>query len=1028
MRRLARCLVLAALAAAPAAAQQIALPRVEQMPALPPDYRLLDWDRLAQRYDSLVFDLGRTGTYLPLAAAYAATANYPATGGFGLQSYVGSGNAVPGEAINALPALVGGTLVGADKRAQFGVDWVLRAQEYFNRRPEENVYLNAPVAQSGDDWWYDTMPNVFFYQLRALYPGAEHFDAQFASVADQWLRAVEALGGRTTPWAPPGVAYRGFALSTMTPRLTGVPEPEAAGAIAWLLYAAHRETGEDRYRIGAELALDALARQTQNPSYELQLPYGTLAASRMNAEVGTAYDLTQLLSWSFARGPLRGWGTLAGIQRGGYTLDGLVGEVDGDGYAFALNGYQQAAALVPVARYDDRYARALGRWMVNLASASRLFFPPSLPPENQDGGPWTAAHDPHGVIGYEALRGAFNGRRPFATGDALAGGWAPTNLALYGTSSVGYLAALVDSTDVPGILRLNLLATDAYHGPAYPSALLYNPHPTERTVRVPLGAGTVDIYDAVSDTWLARAVTDSASIAIPADAARVLVFPPAGGAETLEHGRLAVDGVVVDYRHGALGDRPPRIRALAATATTLSRGQTATLYCTAADRENPDVGIGWTATGGTLVPAGARATWSSETPGAATVTCTVTDSAGQTAAQSVALTVVTNQAPGAPVITATPDVVDLGGSTSLACAATDPDGDPLTYTWEAEAGQIGAAGTPVAYTAPDAPGAWAVICTATDPTGAFTAGTGLVVAGHLVLDLALDATATDASGFGHDGTLLGPTPTAGRTGAPGTALLFDGLDDTVLVPGTPALLPREAVTISLWARPTALPDRELFLLSHGSWQNRWKLSLVPGGVPRWTVRTAAAVADVDGAAPLPVGLYTHLAATYDGQTARLYVSGQPVGQRALAGAMPRTDLPLLLGQMVPGETAYNFPGALDDVQVYNRALSAAEIAALATGGTSAAPGAPGAAPFALGAPYPNPAASSVHLPLDLAAPVHLTAVVADVLGRTVAVLHDGLLDGGAHTLTWDAPVGGGVYLLRVTAGGATATRRVLVVR
>ena len=59
-----------------------------------------------------------------------------------------------------------------------------------------------------------------------------------------------------------------------------MPEPEAAGAIAWILYSAYRETGQERYRIGAEQALAALERQGQNPSYELQLPYGTLAAAR----------------------------------------------------------------------------------------------------------------------------------------------------------------------------------------------------------------------------------------------------------------------------------------------------------------------------------------------------------------------------------------------------------------------------------------------------------------------------------------------------------------------------------------------------------------------------------------------------------------------------------------------------------------------------------------------------------------------------------------------------------------------------
>lgn len=39
-----------------------------------------------------------------------------------------------------------------------------------------------------------------------------------------------------------------------------------------------------------------------------------------------------------------------------------------------MNGFQQAAALAPVAKYDKRYARAIGKWLLNIANASRLFY------------------------------------------------------------------------------------------------------------------------------------------------------------------------------------------------------------------------------------------------------------------------------------------------------------------------------------------------------------------------------------------------------------------------------------------------------------------------------------------------------------------------------------------------------------------------------------------------------------------------------------------------------------------------------
>ncbi len=80
--------------------------------------------------------------------------------------------------------------------------------------------------------------------------------------------------------------YRAFNLATGLPLATSVPEPESAGSIAWLLYNTYLETGNRDYFLGAQLALDFLANWSENPSYELQLPYGTLAAARMNAVEG----------------------------------------------------------------------------------------------------------------------------------------------------------------------------------------------------------------------------------------------------------------------------------------------------------------------------------------------------------------------------------------------------------------------------------------------------------------------------------------------------------------------------------------------------------------------------------------------------------------------------------------------------------------------------------------------------------------------------------------------------------------------
>lgn len=1019
MKGLLKYLFVLVLLGAPmgAGAQQITIPRVEQMPALPASYFVRDWKAVARGFDALVFDADRQGTYLPLVRLYENGPNYPALGGFGLHTYVGTRSPQGNEAITALPALVGATLVGLDKRDQFGQDWVLRAQQYFNNRPSENVYLNGPTATSGTDWWYDTMPNVFFYQLYSLYGSVGDFDRQFGLVADRWLEAIGAMGGSAAPWRVPQMNYRAFALSTMRPLASGVVEPEAAGALAWIEYMAYRQTGDERYRIGAEWAMEFLNSRTSNPSYELQLPYGALAAARMNAELGTRYDVAKLVNWAFEQGPLRGWGSVVGTW-GGYDASGLIGETAGEDYAFVLNGFQQAAALVPLVRYDTRFARAIGRWMANLASASRLFYHPFLPDANQDGEAWAQQYDPDGYIAYEALRERGGTAAPFATGDAVRGGWAATNLSLYSSASVGYLAALVDTTSVPGVLRLDLRATDFFAPEGFPTYLYYNPHANAVRVALSLPEGTFDLYDAASDVFLQRGVSGTALLDLPPDAARVVVLTPAGGVAVEENGQLRVDGVVVDFAVGTPASRP-RVKAFVADAQEIGRAQPVRLYCTGAG--DGTLSYTFAASGGTLGSSGAVGatrvvTWQAAEAGTYAVVCGVTDGQQQQASDTLRLTVVSNFAPRVTAVTATPDLLMPGETATLTCSATDPEGDPITYAWAAEAGTLTASGAEAMWTAPDSSGYFAVRCTATDPEAASGSAEGYVTVGDLVLHLPLDGDAGDASPFGYDGEIVGPVAAPDRKGVMGGALAFDGVDDHVALATSGPLGFTGAVTLTLWMQPAALLDREQFLVSHGSWQHRWKLSITPDEKLRWTINTSGGITDLDAPEPVQPEAFRFVAATYDGAAMRLFVDGTLAATKAHTGLLGTTAHDLLVGQMLPGETAYNFQGVLDEVRLYNRALSADEIRALYDTYT---PVEAGAAPLAtsLGAPQPNPSASTVRLPFALTTGERVRIVLYDLLGRRVRVLWDAQTAVGAHVITWDGhaadgtPVGAGVYLV-----------------
>ena len=78
---------------------------------------------------------------------------------------------------------------------------------------------------------------------------------------------------------------------------------------------------------------------------------------------------------------------------------------------------------------------------------------------------------------------------------------------------------------------------------------------------------------------------------------------------------------------------------------------------------------------------------------------------------------------------------------------------------------------------------------------------------------------------------------------------------------------------------------------------------------------------VDGTTPIPVGAWTHLAATFDGTTQRLYVNGTQVGSLASAGSIMTSTSPVKIGgNSIWGEW---FDGLIDEVRIYNRARASA---------------------------------------------------------------------------------------------------------
>jgi len=916
---------------------QISIPRISQMPELPSPYYMRNWKEVSILYDALTFDINKSGQYYPFIKLKPAGINYPALQPILLDTYVGTNSSSQAEAINIIPAVIGASLLNINKSNQGGINWVEKIKEFYNTGNGQNVYLNGYGSSSGNDWWYDLMPNVFFFQLYDLYPATPDFDTQFIGVADQWLTAVHAMGGKTTPWTTPQMNYRGWYLSTMTGNNNGVKEPESAGTIAWLLYHAYVKTGEKKYAEGAQMAMEFLSGLTSNPSYELQLPYGTLVAAKMNATIGSNYDIDKMLNWSFDRGNLRGWGTIVGTWNGN-DVSGLVGEANdqGNDYAFLMNGFQQAAALVPLTKYDKRYAKAIARWTLNLANASRLLYPEFLESDKQDDYVWSHEYDPQSVIGYEAIKQTWEGKTLYGTGDAKRNDWANTNLALYGSSHVGYLASIVETTDVTGILKLDLNKTDFFGDNHFPTFLFYNPHTLDQQVTLNLGDGFYDLYEALTETNVAENVNGNFKVSIKAGEAMLITLLPAGTITISNNAKLYAGEHVIDYHYEFDFSPDFRIKSLSTKNNLLEVNKEAIVYATIENAPG-SVSYKWFINDSALTTtAQENLTWTaSSTTGEYEVKVEIT-SGNKTLKDSLLISVV-------PLIPAVPVITGLeldkkfylaGTPVRIIAHVENSTREKFTYTWTVPSGTYEQTDSLLVWNAPSVDGLYAINCVVKNKFTLNSQETMHVLVKHqsteTTLPLAyypLNLNVNDYSGNDYHAHLSGTQKAPDPLGKPDYAKQFSSSADIIFIDNTAVFNFRDAITLSFWVSASVV-GREAFVISHGSWEERWKVSITPDRKLRWTVKTETGVKDLDSTFPLLDNQFYHATVVFSGYSMELYLDGVLDSYSPHNGLMLTTSKAITLGQKGTAATQYYLIGLLDEIRLYNSTLQPNEISLL----------------------------------------------------------------------------------------------------
>ncbi len=190
-------------------------------------------------------------------------------------------------------------------------------------------------------------------------------------------------------------------------------------------------------------------------------------------------------------------------------------------------------------------------------------------------------------------------------------------------------------------------------------------------------------------------------------------------------------------------------------------------------------------------------------------------------------------------------------------------------------------------------------------------------------------TVNDNSGNNNNGTLTnGPTWSA--SGKFGSAILFDGTNDFVNVNDANSLDLTNGMTIEAWINASNLTGYKTVICKENG-TNNLAYALSPNNSasgsanqrPNTRIRIGNTTTTVTGTTKLVLNTWTHIASTYNGSVLRLYINGVQVSTANVTGNMAATTNPLRIG----GTTALSqyFTGLIDEVRIYNRALSQSEI-------------------------------------------------------------------------------------------------------
>ena len=481
-----------------------------QLAPIPADYQYTDYYQLAKQYNDMIFNLGEYELTFIDDSYYNVV-----TKSLGMKSYAKDDTTIEtSQAINVLAAMISGTVATPDNLSMTKLTEYLRMVEtYYNVENGEGLVLNYPLSDTTSlSFWEDIYPGLLYFMLMDHYEATVDSEDILKNTADRWYDVVMQLGGEDGNL---DLSYTGYDFIEGEPYDNGEwVEPDAAAGIAMIQYYAYEKFEDKKYLDATYMCMNYLDNFLRHPGYEMLYVYLPYLSARLNSINGQSFDTAKYLDWFFNVSDMRpNYGMFTDENR-----NGLMGDTTlYGGTAEAFNSIVAATSLPAMLKYDQRYAKEVGRYLLHFTNNYKYFYPNNLAEDNQTD--FEISKEYNDLIPYEKLNITSDIKYGFGDGEF-------TNLSVLAGSYLGMFGSMIEQTNVDGILRVDLNAND-YYSDDYQTYLLFNPYKEVKTVKYQIETeGNVSLYDTISQKFIKEHVSKSHDIEIQPDQAVIIVEIP----------------------------------------------------------------------------------------------------------------------------------------------------------------------------------------------------------------------------------------------------------------------------------------------------------------------------------------------------------------------------------------------------------------------------------------------------------------------------------------------------------------------